>query len=125
MNKSIILLLTVLALSAVRSAEPKIEDHVLVLTDENFDDTIARHQYILVEFYAPWCGHCKKLTPEYSAAAEVLKADGIPLAKLDATVHKAAAERFKIQGFQPSNFLPMEEILNIMEEELKTRSFNG
>ena len=46
-------------------------------------------------------GHCKKLAPEYEAAAEVLKAQDPPLtiAKVDATEQKALAERFEIKGF--------------------------
>ena len=48
-----------------------------------------------------WCGHCKKLEPEFEKAAAKLKADGIALAKVDATEegNKALAERFKVQGF--------------------------
>lgn len=83
------------------NAEEAWDNGVLVLSDDNFDEAIAKYDYLLVEFYAPWCGHCKKLAPEYEAAAEVLKAQDPPLtiAKVDATEQKALAERFEIKGF--------------------------
>ena len=89
------------ATSAVFAAEPELADGVLVLTDDNFDEVIAKNERILVEFYAPWCGHCKKLEPEYAQAAQVLAKNDppVPLAKVDATEHKKVAERFGIQGF--------------------------
>lgn len=39
---------------------------VLELDQSNFDNAISTFDYILVDFYAPWCGHCKRLAPEVS-----------------------------------------------------------
>lgn len=55
---------------------------VLDLTDDDFDSKIGHHDLILVEFFAPWCGHCKRLAPEYEAAATRLKGI-VSLAKVD------------------------------------------
>lgn len=61
-------------------------DEVIVLTDNNFDDLVMGSKDIwLVEFYAPWCGHCKALEPEFKDAAAKLKGQ-VKLGKVDATV---------------------------------------
>lgn len=77
---------------------------VLVLTDDNFDEAVAENTNLLVEFYAPWCGHCKKLTPEYEAAAAQLAEFDVNLAKVDATEQKVLAKKFEIKGFPTLKF---------------------
>jgi len=79
----------------------KEEGDVIVATTATFDDILKKNTHVLVEFYAPWCGHCKKLDPEYSQAAADLKktTPAVPLVKVDATVEKDLATRFGIQGF--------------------------
>ncbi|XP_042510521.1 protein disulfide isomerase-like 1-4 [Macadamia integrifolia] len=74
------------------------EKDVIVLKDENFTDFLEKNRYVMVEFYAPWCGHCLALAPEYAAAATELKGVAA-LAKVDASEEKELAQKYYVQGF--------------------------
>ncbi|CAF2140534.1 protein disulfide isomerase-like 1-2 [Brassica rapa] len=86
-----------------RSEETETKEFVLTLDHSNFTETINKHDFIVVEFYAPWCGHCKSLAPEYEKAASELITHNPPLvlAKIDASEesNKGIANEYKIQGF--------------------------
>ncbi|MED6218511.1 Protein disulfide isomerase-like 1-4 [Stylosanthes scabra] len=80
--------------------EPEVDEKdVVILKDKNFTDVVKNNRYVMVEFYAPWCGHCQALAPEYAAAATELKDENVILAKVDATEENELAQEYDIQGF--------------------------
>lgn len=78
--------------------KPDLTD-VVKLTDANFDSLVLESNDLwLVEFYAPWCGHCKKLEHHWAQAASKLKGKA-KLGALDATVNKIKTNEYGVQGY--------------------------
>jgi len=75
---------------------------VIELTDSGFDSELENHETSLVMFYAPWCGHCKRLKPEFDKASKDLLGNDPPvtLAKIDCTEDgKETCNRFEVRGY--------------------------
>jgi len=76
--------------------------NVLELVDSGFDSELENHETALVMFYAPWCGHCKRLKPEFDKASKDLLSNDPPvtLAKIDCTEGgKDTCNRFEVRGY--------------------------
>ncbi|KAB5536488.1 protein disulfide-isomerase precursor [Coniochaeta sp. 2T2.1] len=83
-----------LAAAAVASASD-----VVQLKKDDFNEFVTNNDIVLAEFYAPWCGHCKALAPEYEEAATSLKEKNIKLVKVDCTEEADLCQSFGVEGY--------------------------
>jgi len=79
---------------------------VKVLVGKNFNDIVNKPGVdAFVEFYAPWCGHCKKLAPIWDELGEHYKGkEGLVIAKMDATANEV--DEVQVSGFPTIKFFP-------------------
>ncbi|KAJ9111792.1 hypothetical protein QFC22_006451 [Naganishia vaughanmartiniae] len=86
--------------------------NVVTLTTDNFDQIIGQGKPALVEFYASWCGHCKKLVPVWEELADAFNKDKIIIAKIDADIEKEMGKRYGIQGFPTLKWFNANDLKN-------------
>lgn len=128
------------AIAATFIATVFAESDVIELDETNFESQVLTQETILVEFFAPWCGHCKALgkyvellyftvihgshaAPEYEIAATELKGT-LPLAKVDCSKHKDLCLQYGVTGYptlkifksgEPTEYQGIRKSENIIE----------
>ncbi|KAI6047144.1 thioredoxin-like protein [Pisolithus marmoratus] len=88
-----------LASIAAADADAEKSSDVINITQETFESVVNVEPMVLVEYFAPWCGHCKALAPHYEEAATALKDKDIKLAKVDCVDQAELCQAHGIQGY--------------------------
>ncbi|GJP41521.1 hypothetical protein CLOM_g1187 [Closterium sp. NIES-68] len=81
--------------------------NVVELTRDNFAMLVGKDKAAFVKFYAPWCGHCKKLAPDYDKFGSAFKETAsVLVGKVDCDEHKALCSEYKVTGFPTLKWFP-------------------
>ncbi len=100
---------------------------VAALTPETFDTVVsAPATFKLLEFYAPWCGHCKQLAPVYEKLGAAFEGEaGVVIAKIDADKHRSLGERFGVEGFPTIKYLLPDALAEGGKPEAAAVTYDG
>jgi len=85
--------------SVLLASKVAAEGDVVALTKDDYEVTLESTPLALVKYFAPWCGHCKALAPEYVKAAAALKEENILLAEVDCTVESDICNEVGVRGY--------------------------
>ncbi|EAY92770.1 hypothetical protein OsI_14574 [Oryza sativa Indica Group] len=71
----LLLLLSFHAAAAAAAEEFPRDGRVIELDESSFEAALGAIDYLFVDFYAPWCGHCKRLAPEVEGSEKLEEGD--------------------------------------------------
>ena len=116
----VITILSILAFIGIADESDK--SSVLVITDDTYHAALKAHPLLFIKFYAPWCGHCQRLAPDWEKVATTLLAKGnkVAIAKMDCTKELEACGENQVRGYPTLRFF---EYGDMLEEYGGRRSF--
>lgn len=95
-GKILLFLLAVVALT---------QTTVVVLDDSNYTSFVEEHPYVFIKFFAPWCGHCKSMAPDYEKLATYSEGKEYVIAEVDATVSPNVSQEVGVEGYPTLKFV--------------------
>lgn len=110
--------------------EPVKEGKLYVLTDRSFRGHVSRGDHFIM-MYAPWCGHCNRLKPDWEKLAKKPGVKGINISKVDCTNNKDTCNKYSVTGYPTLLYFRNGEMidkyegaktLEALKEYLKTQS---
>jgi len=82
------------------------DSKVVAVNKENHDEIVNGSTDVMIEFYAPWCGHCKQLKPQYKKVADhFADDDSVTVAAFDAT-SSTIPTQYNVEGYPTLFFVP-------------------
>jgi protein disulfide-isomerase-like protein len=87
--------------------EPLWEENgaVVHMTDGYWETFRKANPKAFVLFYAPWCGHCKAIKPDWADLSVAVK-DVLPVVAVDCTEHATVCSKYKVQGYPTIRYFP-------------------
>eukprot|EP01060_Flectonema_neradi_P019587 TRINITY_DN267_c0_g1_i1.p1 TRINITY_DN267_c0_g1~~TRINITY_DN267_c0_g1_i1.p1 ORF type:complete len:192 (+),score=50.45 TRINITY_DN267_c0_g1_i1:57-632(+) len=72
----------------------------VTLTADNFDELVFKSgKNAIVKFYAPWCGHCKRMAPAWDQLGSEYEGSNVIIGDVDATIHGDLASKYGVSGY--------------------------
>lgn len=94
------------------------------LTKENFDSILSENPLLIVDFWAEWCGPCKKLSPILD---EIKQENNLPIAKLNVDDHPELSNRYSIRSIPTivvfENSVVVKEIVGARPKHVLLKEF--
>tara|TARA_Y100000739_G_C20429951_1_gene382932 strand:+ start:143 stop:523 length:381 start_codon:yes stop_codon:yes gene_type:complete len=89
------------------------------VTPETLDKILSENDTVVVNFYAPWCGHCKAFAPTYKEASSMNNNKNIIFSSINASERQAELKKYEIKGF------PTVKVFKCIKNQNKVFEYDG